>query len=232
MIAANGKRSGVLVVGVGGTLRERSTSRAALRRALAAAARAGAQTRLLDLGALALPIYNPDRSLPDHGEHAVRLVTALRAADALLLSTAAYQGTIAGVTKNALDFAEFLAGEDPPYLDGKVVGLIATAAGASAAPQAIAAMVHAAHALRAIVAPFAVPIPGAGRLLDAAGGIGAEPYGRRLDELGRMVVRLARQLHGDGEVERGSAAKPVHPLLPPIRPVVLVGDGESDPMTQ
>ncbi len=43
------------VVGVGGTLREGSSSLGALRRALAAAGEAGAQTELLDLRGLDLP---------------------------------------------------------------------------------------------------------------------------------------------------------------------------------
>ncbi len=59
---------------------------------------------------------------------------SLRGADAVLLSTAAYHGTLVGVTKNALDFAQFMARDEEPYLQDNVVGLIATAAGTWSGP--------------------------------------------------------------------------------------------------
>jgi FMN reductase len=122
------------VVGIGGTLRESSTSRGALERALRGAGDAGAETDLLDLRALDLPMYAPGRALDEYGESAEnieRLLEALRRADAVLIGTATYHGTLAGVTKNALDFLQFLSRDERPYLDGRVVGLIATAGGTS-----------------------------------------------------------------------------------------------------
>jgi NAD(P)H-dependent FMN reductase len=47
------------IVGLGGSLRKGSTSLSALRRALADAAAAGAETTLLDLRELQLPMYDP-----------------------------------------------------------------------------------------------------------------------------------------------------------------------------
>ena len=191
-----GRKGRVLVVGIGGTLRANSSSLAALSRSVRAAAEAGARTALVDLGTARLPFYEPDRPLSEYGANVQRLIDLMRAADALIVSTAAYQGTVAGVTKNALDFAEFLASDDRPYLDAKPVGLIATAAGAHAAPNAIAALVHSAHALRAIVAPFTVPIQHAWKLTTADGTIADPVAARRLDDLGRMVVGLAHRLRG------------------------------------
>lgn len=208
MIERNGRGGALRVVGIGGTMRPGSTSLAALRRALGAAEAAGAATDLIDLRRLGLPIYDPELPLVAYEDRVRRFVGALRAADALLLSTAAYQGTVAGVTKNALDFAEFLAGDDPPYLDCKVIGLIATAAGGQAAPNAIAALVHTAHALRAVVAPFTVPIPRAWEIANGDGRIADEPYGRRLDELGRLVVDLAGRLR-PGDAIGGLRAEPM-----------------------
>lgn len=183
-----------LVVGIGGSMRPGSTTLAALERALAAAAFAGARTDLLDVRALSLPMYEPDLPLSAFGDNAVRLVDAVRRADALLFAAPAYQGTLAGVVKNAIDYLQFLADDDPPYLTGKVAGLIATADGGQAAPNAVAALVHAAHALRAVVAPFTISIPRAWSLLDAEGEIAADPWGRRLDALGQQVADLAAVL--------------------------------------
>ena len=192
------------VVGIGGTLREGSTSLGALRRALGAAEEAGAETELLDLRELRLPMYEPGRPLEDYGDNVRGFVEALREADALLLSTAAYHGTLAGVTKNALDFAQFLGRDERPYFDGKVVGLISTAGGDQAATNANGAMVHTVHALRGVVAPLMVAVPKAWQRSDDDGNITDEGYAKRLDGLGRLVVELAAKV---GEPSR--RAEPV-----------------------
>ena len=179
------------VVGIGGTLREGSASLGALKRALAAAGEAGAETELLDLRELDLPMFEPDLRLEEYGIGAEHLVGELREADAVLVSTAAYHGTLAGVTKNALDYAQFLSGGDRPYFDGKVVGLISTAGGEQAAANATGAMVHVVHALRGVVAPLMVSIPKAWQHTDEAGDVTDEAYARRLDSLGELVVDLA-----------------------------------------
>jgi FMN reductase len=182
------------VAGVGGTLREGSASLGALRRSLAAAEEAGAETELLDLRELDLPMYEPGRALEEYGPGVERLVEALRGADAVLISTAAYHGTLAGVTKNALDFAQFLSGGKHPYFEGKVVGLISTAGGEQAGANATGALVHVVHSLRGVVAPLMVPISKAWQRADGSGDITDELYGRRLDTLGELVVDLAGRL--------------------------------------
>ena len=188
------------MVGIGGTLRENSTSLGALRRALAAAEEAGAEVDLLDLNELRLPMYEPGKPLDDYGENVRRLIEAISEADALLLSTAAYHGTLAGVTKNALDFVQFLDKEEPAYLDGKVVGLISTAGGEQAAANANAAMVNVVHSLRGIVAPLMVGVTRAWKRTDDEGEVTDDNYGRRLGNLGGMVVDLAGKIRADERV--------------------------------
>lgn len=183
------------VVGVGGTLREGSASLGALRRALTAAEDAGARAELLDLRELDLPMYEPGKSLDDYGENVRELVEAMRGADALLIGTAAYHGTLAGVTKNALDFAQFLARDERPYLQDRVVGLISTAGGDMAATNATRALVDVVHSLRGVVAPLVVAIPHAPWHADENGEITGERYAGRLDDLGRLVVETAGRLH-------------------------------------
>src|ERR687896_1982657 len=134
------------VVGIGSTLRKGSTSLLALEEALRAAEEAGATTELLDLRELDLPLYEPGKPIEGYGENVKKLVEAMRGADALLWSTAAYHGTLTGVTKNALDFVQFLARDERPYLQDRVVGLISTAGGGTAAVNAIGAMVNVVHA--------------------------------------------------------------------------------------
>jgi NAD(P)H-dependent FMN reductase len=61
------KNGRLKVIGIGGTLREGSTGLDALRRALGAAEAAGAETELLDLRELKLPMYEPGRPLEEYG---------------------------------------------------------------------------------------------------------------------------------------------------------------------
>jgi FMN reductase len=106
----------VKVLGVSGSMREGSYSAAALRIALEAAAEHGAQTRLLDLRAAELPMYSPDHP---HEIEPLRAATeALTWAEAIILATPDYHGSMSGATKNFLDYHwEELA--------GKLVGYIA-----------------------------------------------------------------------------------------------------------
>lgn len=180
------------VVGIGGTLRPDSTSRWALQRALEAAEIAGATTDLLALHDYNLPMYQPGKELAAYDSSVYRFVEAARKADAMLWSTAGYHGTIAGVTKNALDLLEFLAHDERPYLHQRVVGLIATAGGELAAVNSINAMVHTVHALRGTAVPLFVAIPKASGVFDAHGRDLDGKWAGRLDQLGKLVVETAR----------------------------------------
>jgi FMN reductase len=68
-----------VIVGVGGSVASPSKSRAALERALEGAAASGADTRLLDLHELDLPIYDPTNDEPN--DAAAELIESCYAAD-------------------------------------------------------------------------------------------------------------------------------------------------------
>lgn len=176
------------VVGIGGTLREHSNSLAALEVALQAAEATGATTELLSLNDLRLPMYEPDKPLEEYDENVQRFMAAVRRADAFIWSTAAYNGTLAGVTKNAIDYFHFLDKDEPPYLHEKVVGLIAVAAGDVAALNAVNAMVYSVHSLRGTVAPLLVAIPNVGQMFNDNGDMINAKWRGRLEQLGRLVV--------------------------------------------
>lgn len=187
----DGRSERATVVGLGGTLRADSRSRWALERALEAAAGAGATTRLLALRELDLPLFQPGKPLAFYPQRVASFLAEVRHADGMLWSTGAYHGTLAGATKNALDFLEFLSADG--YLDGISVGLIATSGGDMAAVNAIDAMVHTAHALRAIALPLKVPIGGASRAFGRQKKPLDDKVARRLSMLGAMVVGAARR---------------------------------------
>ena len=187
------------IVGLGGSLASASRSRAALRTALDGAAAAGAETQLLDLRELALPMYNPDDDEPT--EAAAELIESCYAADGLLWSSPLYQGTISGAFKNALDWLHLLGHRDPPYLHDKVIGLI-SAAGGTQGLQAINTMEFAVRALRGWAVPYVVPVAAAARVFDPEGRIQDESVELQLATLGGEVVRVAERFAADSFLHR------------------------------
>ena len=98
----------IRLLAVCGSIREHSYSGRLAIIALAAAREHGAETRLLELNAINLPTYNPDKDDMDH--EGLRVATeAVNWADAFLLASPDYHGSMSGAMKNFLDFywAEF-----------------------------------------------------------------------------------------------------------------------------
>jgi FMN reductase len=165
------------VVGLGGSLAAGSKSRAALATALAGAEEAGAETDLLDLRELDLPMYSSET---EPTENVIRMVGILESADGLLWSSPLYQGSISGSFKNALDWLHLPSGN--VYLTDKVIGLISVAGGTHGL-QAINTMEFCVRALRAWAVPLVVAT--------ARADVMDEGVERQLKTLGSEVVRIA-----------------------------------------
>ena len=176
------------IVGLGGSLATRSQSRAALVTALAGAEDAGADTELLDLQKLDLPMYDPEAERLT--ESTERMIEALQRADGLLWSSPLYQGSISGSFKNALDWLHLPSGQESVYLTDKVIGLISVAGGTQGL-QAINTMEFCVRALRAWAVPLVVPVLQAARVFDDHGRPTDEAVARQLKMLGSEVVRVA-----------------------------------------
>ena len=187
------------IVGLGGSLGKTSRSRAALQVALEGAASAGAETTLLDLRELDLPLYNPDDDQPTAA--AERLIESCYGADGMLWSSPMYQGTISGAFKNALDWLHVLGGREPPFLHDTVVGLI-SAAGGTQGLQAINTMEFSIRALRAWAVPYVVPVAAAARVFDPTGRVQNEGVALQLRTLGGEVVRVAERFAADTSLHR------------------------------
>jgi FMN reductase len=155
------------IVAVGGTLRAGSSTEKAMRHVLSTAERAGARTRLISGAALQLPMYQPENT--ERTEAARDLVAQLATADGIILGSPGYHGSISGLVKNALDYAEDLRTDVRPYLSGRAVGCIATAAGWPGAVNTLGALRDIAHALRGWPTPFGAAINSAESVFDADG---------------------------------------------------------------
>lgn len=172
------------VLGVGGSTRVGSSTEVLLRSVLDLAAERGASTTLLSGADLILPAFEPDMKLPPT---AVQLTDEFRRADAVVIGSPAYHGTVSGLVKNALDYAELLRDDDRAYFDSLPIGCVVTAHGWQAAVNTLAGLRQIAHALRGWPTPIGIAVNVAdGRVI---------VDGRIIDpKVQDSVERLTRQL--------------------------------------
>lgn len=149
---------------------------------------AGAEPRQLDLGALALPVYDGDLEAaegPPAGAQA--LVDALAAADALLLASPEYNAFPTPLLINALDWASRRPGFKAAA-QGKPVSMVAASPGALGGLRGLLVLRNfLAVNLGFLVLPTQFALGAAGKAFDAAGGL-AEPG--RLEALDAVLAEL------------------------------------------
>jgi FMN reductase len=173
----------IRILGIGGSPRQQSKSLYALKAALAIAEEAGAQTSLADVRALDLPIYNTELPLEAYPDTLRWLLDEARAADAYILCSPTYHGTMTGSLKNVLDALEFLGRDNPPYFADKLVGLMALGGGAL---NVINSLHHTARALNGLVVPAVVAVPGSAIDLET----GAVTDGAILKRMSAMIDQI------------------------------------------
>ena len=187
-----------LIIGIGGTTRDGSTSERVLAKALEAAGRAGARTQLFGGTFLAkLPIYDP--ATAGACDELAELLDGVRRADGVLISTPGYHGSISGLIKNALDSLEGLRDDPRPYFEGRAVGCLVTADGWQAGGTTLSAMRTTIHALRGWPTPLGVAFnPSAAPLFDDAGDLAQARDQAQIDMIAGQVVDFARMRVASG----------------------------------
>ncbi|WP_436935167.1 NADPH-dependent FMN reductase [Halovenus marina] len=169
------------VVGLCGSLRDRSYTRLGLERALASANERGAKTHLIDLREYDLPMFDPDSgTVPD----ADRLCDRLLSADSILLGSPMYHGSYSAPLKNALDYTGFDEFEET------TVGLL----GVSGGKFPITTLEHlrsVCRSLNAWVLPHQAAIPNASSQFED-GSFVDESMENRVAVLGERAVEYAR----------------------------------------
>jgi FMN reductase len=179
-----------LIVGIGGTLRDGSSSERALRIALAEAERLGATTRIFAGQLLNLPPYDP--ADPTRTAEAAEIVEALREADGVLIATPSYHGSVSGLIKNALDYTEDLRDDARVYFSDRAVGTIVCAAGVQAMGSTLATLRAIVHALRGWPTPLSAVVNSAQRPFDVDGKCTDLQVLQQLTLVAEQVVHFAR----------------------------------------
>jgi len=156
----------IRVVGIGGSVDAGSQSDRVLRSVLTAVTDLGAEVEVFSGRSLELPPYNSGAQLPDEARD---YVEAVRRADALVITSPGYHGTVSGLVKNALDYLEELRGDQRPYLDGRAVALVAVARGWQASVATLGTLRQVVHALRGWPTPLGLSINSSATTFDDAG---------------------------------------------------------------
>ena len=89
------------ILGVASSMRETSYSTQVLKIALQKAEKNGAETRMLNLQELQLPMYHPEQNSSPELD---KVTEHVKWADAFILASPDYHGSMSGVMKNFLDF--------------------------------------------------------------------------------------------------------------------------------
>src|SRR3990167_284381 len=177
------------IVALGGNATAGGSAERLLRDALARCEVQGADTMLFAGEAIDLPMYAPHRS--ERCPKVQALMAALRDADGILVASPAYHGTVSGVVKNALDYAQDLVSDAQPYFDGRAVGLIAVAGGWQAAGSTLATLRSITHALRGWPTPMAVTANSSQALFDPDGRVADAGIELQLRVMTEQVMMFA-----------------------------------------
>jgi FMN reductase len=182
----------IRIVAIGGTVNQESSTEQALRLAAATAAAQGAEVKVFGGDYLrALPHYRGE----GYGiEDGAELVASVREADGLIISAPGYHGSISGLVKNALDYLEDLARDERPYLEGRAVGLIATAYGDQATMGTLQTLRSVVHSLRGWPTPLGATVRVYQGLFSSEGQCFDERARGQLELVGLQTYQGARAL--------------------------------------
>ncbi len=184
----------IRIVGIGSTVNRDSSTEQALRLATSTAQDLGAEVTVFGSDYLrALPHYRGEGYGKKDGAD---LVEAVRCADGLIISAPGYHGSMSGLVKNALDYLEDLAQDERPYLDGRAVGLIATAYGDQATASTLFTLRSVVHALRGWPTPMGATV----RVYQGL----FSPDGECLEDRARLQLELVGQQTFRGAVALSS----------------------------
>lgn len=172
-----------LILGIGGSFRQGSSTERALAYCLEQTQDLGSDIRILGGDFLArLPIFDPRPGKDTAAQH--ELVRAVREADGIILATPGYHGSLSGLIKNALDTLELTRDDVAPYFQDRPVGAVVTADGQQASGTTLMALRSIIHAMRGWPTPY-------GAALTTTHGID-QAGASKLSMVAKQVVEFAR----------------------------------------
>jgi chromate reductase len=185
------------LLALAGSARRDSLNRRLLQVAVAGARAAGAEVTVLELGELALPLYDGDleaaQGIP---ANAKALKRALREHGGLLLACPEYNSSITPLLKNAIDWASRAEpGEGPlACFEGKVAALMSASPGALGGLRGLAVVRALLGNIRVLVLPEQVAVAKAGEAFTADGGLADQRQDGQVRALGARLAAVVARL--------------------------------------
>jgi FMN reductase len=176
------------LLGIGGSSRAESITRNVLAEVLAIGSDLGAETELVSVHDLDLPVYNEDIPFEQQPQSLKNLLEKMKLADGFIVASPTYHSSIGGGIKNALDALHILHGAPRTYFDGRPVGLVAY--GGPSAINSINALLHTTRGMRALVVPTSLTVSRA-QLNPERTSIADETTRNRATTLVNEVIQLA-----------------------------------------
>ncbi len=174
----------VRMVGICGSLVRGGATQKVVSLALNGASEYGVTTKLIDLRDYEL-VFCGQVAEEDYPQDVSRLRQEVSEAQAIILGTPEYYGSLSGVLKNALDLM------GPDQFEGKVVGLVGVAGGHTGAINSLNTMRTIGRNLHCWVVPQEVSVADAGKMFDEDGSLKDPALDQRLRDLGHVVARLS-----------------------------------------
>ncbi len=181
------------ILAFSGSARAGSFNRLLLALATQGARDAGAEVTTLELRDFALPLYDGDLESHEYPAGAARLRELLLGHDALLLACPEYNGGIAPLLKNAIDWMTRAPGgkADPGVFAGKLAALCSAAAGPFGGMRGLRWTRELLNNLGVTVLATQVTIPAAFKAFDANGALADARQQAAALAVGRELARLA-----------------------------------------
>jgi FMN reductase len=179
----------VRILALGGSTTPMAASERALRIAAQAATDAGAEVTFVTGRSLLVPIYDTESAA--RTPETLAIIDALRRADGVIIASPGYHGSLSGLVKNALDYAEDLRHDARPYLEDRAVGLISVAHGWQTAVGTLNQLREVVHALRGWPAPLGVAVNDSAGLIGDDAATTDPAVVRQLRTMGQQVVTFA-----------------------------------------
>lgn len=200
----------LFILGVGGTLRNQSSSEQLVRNGLKMAEQAGARVEMIAGPELVMPAYDPHNT--ERTPEAAHLVRRLAECDGLIIASPGYHGSVSGLVKNALDYIEDLVNDDRPYLDGRAVGCIGCGSAWQAAANTLFTLRSTVHALRGWPTPMGCAVNSAEPLFDQDGNFVNPRVSQNVEIMVGQVMEFATMRRAMLMRPRLAGTEPIEPL--------------------
>ncbi len=183
------------IIALAGSLRKNSFNHAVIEHAAELAKQQGAEVEILSLAELDLPMFNEDVEAQGVPANVQIFKDKLRSADAILLASPEYNGSITAVLKNAIDWASRTEAGALPAFRNKVVALFAASPGGLGGLRGLNHVRDILSGIGALVLGDQLAVPAIHTLLDENGKISDAGASEKIGGLTSQLVEVTTKLN-------------------------------------